>query len=235
MNQTRKKRYARRLDENRHFKPQGIPRSQLKACRVHLDEFEAIRLIDIEGMNQIDAATEMEVSRATIQRLLRSGRKKIAIAILENCALEITNDIHNIKLKGENKMNIAAKPTKIIAFPTSDRTTIDGHFGHTREFAIYTVEDTDVTHVGYVTPPPHEPGVLPRFLAEKNVDVIVTGGMGQRAVTLFEQHDIDVILGAKGRIDVNLNEYLGGFLSSQGSSCDPHEGEHHHRHEHHHE
>jgi len=235
MNQSRKKRYARRLDASRHFKPQGVPRSELRVQRVDLDEFEVIRLIDIEGLNQIDAATEMEVSRATVQRLLASGRKKIATAILDNCALEITNNIYNIKLKGENKMNIAAKPTKIIAFPTSDRTTIDGHFGHTKEFAIYTVADNTVSDIGYVTPPPHEPGVLPRFLADQNIDVIVTGGMGQRAVSLFERHGIDVILGANGRIDVNLNEYLAGFLDSTGSSCDPHDGDHPHHHEHHHE
>ncbi len=40
------------------------------------------------------------------------------------------------------------------------------------------------------------------------------------AVNLFKQHKIDVLLGAKGRIDVNLSEYLGGFLTSQGSMCE---------------
>lgn len=231
MNNKRKKRYARRLDAKRHFKPMGVPRSELKTCSISLDEFEAIRLVDLEGLSQIDAATDMQVSRATIQRLLISGRKNIVQAILDNCAFEVRNDIEHIKLKGENKMNIEAKQQKIIAFPTSDKVTIDGHFGHTKEFAIYEVQQTDISHVRYVTPPPHEPGVLPKFLREQGIDVIITGGMGQRAVALFQHHDIDVILGAKGRIDVNLNEYLGGFLSSQGSSCDTSHN-HHHNHDH---
>ena len=230
MDQSRKKRYARRLDNTRFFKPQGIPKSDLTTISVSLDEFEAIRLVDIEGLNQRDAATDMQVSRATVQRLLLSGRKKIAEALLNNCALEILNDIRNIKLKGENKMNIEEMDTKIIAFPTSDKVTIDAHFGHTKEFAIYEVQNNDIIHVKYVTPPPHEPGVLPRFLGEQGIDVIITGGMGQMAVNLFNRQGIDVILGAKGRIDVNINEYLGGFLSSRGSSCDHKSGQHHHGH-----
>jgi len=227
MDQSRKKRYARRLDTARYYKPQGIPKNNIETLSVSLDEFEAIRLIDIEGLNQIEAAADMQISRATVQRLLLSGRKKIAEALLRNCALEIQNDIRNIKLKGENKMNIEGMDVKTIAFPTSDKVTIDAHFGQTKEFAIYEVQNNDIVHVKYVTPPPHEPGVLPRFLGELGIDVIVTGGMGQMAVNLFNRQGIDVILGAKGRIDVNINEYLGGFLSSQGSSCDHQSGQHH--------
>ena len=159
-----------------------------------LDEFEAIRLIDIEGLNQIEAAADMQISRATVQRLLLSGRKKIAEALLRNCALEIQNDIRNIKLKGENKMNIEGMDVKTIAFPTSDKVTIDAHFGQTKEFAIYEVQNNDIVHVKYVTPPPHEPGVLPRYLGELGIDVIVTGGMGRMAVNLFNRQGIDVIL-----------------------------------------
>lgn len=223
---TRKKRYARRLSNERLLKPVGIPASSVQTNTLNLDEFEALRLVDFEGLSQIDAATDMRVSRATIQRLLLTGRKKITESILLNKAIEVKNDIQNIKLKGENKMNKEDKNTKIIAFPTSDRETVDGHFGHTKEFALYTVEGTDIKSVKFVTPPPHEPGVLPRFLGETGIDVIVTGGMGQMAVNLFNNQNIDVILGAKGLIRQNLNEYIGGILESTGSSCDHHHGDH---------
>jgi predicted DNA-binding protein (UPF0251 family)/predicted Fe-Mo cluster-binding NifX family protein len=225
----RKKRYARRLDEKRFFKPQGIPKSELALRTISLDEFEAIRLVDIEGMSQVEAAEEMQISRGTVQRLLLSARKTIAEAILYNDALEVLNNVEHIRLKGENKMNVQDKKNKIIAFPTSDRTTIDGHFGHTKEFALYEVTDKTINQVTYVTPPPHQPGVLPRFLGTQHVDVIITGGMGQMAINLFNQQNIDVILGAKGAIDSNLEEYLGGLLESVGGSCD-HSGEHHHGH-----
>ncbi|MCK5387909.1 MAG: dinitrogenase iron-molybdenum cofactor [Candidatus Izimaplasma sp.] len=122
-------------------------------------------------------------------------------------------------------MNIEEKEVKRVSFPTSDKVTVDGHFGHTKEFVIYTIKENVITEVKYVTPPPHAPGVLPQFLAESSVDVIITGGMGQMAVELFQRHGIDVVLGAAGRIDVNLNEYLGGFLTSKGSTC-THEPDH---------
>lgn len=224
---TKKKRYARRLSSERLLKPSNVPQKDLQVNTLNLDEFEAVRLVDYEGLSQIEAAIDMQVSRATIQRLLTTARRKITDAILLNKAIEVKNDIKDIKLKGENKMNKQDKNTKTIAFPTSDRVTVDGHFGHTKEFALYTVEGANVTDVKFVTPPPHEPGVLPRFLGQEGIDVIVTGGMGQMAVNLFNQQNIDVILGARGSIEQNLNEYIGGVLESTGSSCDHNHGDHH--------
>ncbi len=225
----RKKRYARRLDSSRFYKPEGVTSSKLETVNIKLDEFEAMRLVDYEGLSQIEAGDEMQVSRATIQRLLITGRKKFIDVLLFSKALEIKNEITNIKLKGENNMNIEERLIKKISFPTSDKVTVDGHFGHCKEFVIYTVEENEVKEVNYVKPPEHIPGSFPKFLGEHNIDVIITGGMGTKAVNLFKQQDIDVVLGAKGRIDVNLSEYLGGFLTSKGSMCE-HDSEKHHNH-----
>lgn len=216
---SRIKRYARRLDGNRSFKPAGIPRTQLEINNMGLDEFEALRLVDYEGKSQIEASEEMQISRATLQRLLIKARKKVVDSILNNKSLEIHNEIANIKLKGENNMDIEAKEVIRIAFPTSDKSTIDTHFGKAREFAIYTVRETETIAVSHLTPPEHAPGVIPEFLRENDVDVVITGSMGLKAVKLFEHNGVDIILGAKGRIDVNLSEYLGGFLSSKGNVC----------------
>ncbi|HOB72593.1 MAG TPA: NifB/NifX family molybdenum-iron cluster-binding protein, partial [bacterium] len=61
------------------------------------------------------------------------------------------------------------------------------HFGHCTQFAIIDVDDKEKKIVKRedVTPPPHEPGLLPKWLGEKNVNVIIAGGMGSRAQTLF--------------------------------------------------
>jgi len=106
-----------------------------------------------------------------------------------------------------------------IALPTTDKVTVDEHFGHCKMFAIHTVEDKEVVGVEYVTAPPHAPGVLPKFLGEQNIHTIITGGMGQRAIDLFKAQNIDVILGAKGTIVSNLVTFLEGELSSTGSAC----------------
>lgn len=227
MNNSRKKRYARRLDNKRVFVPLNQEKFEHVVTEITLDEFEALRLVDLEGMSQIEASKDMEVSRATIQRLLHSGRKKTVEALLYQRTIEVQNEIHNIKLKGENKMSIENKNVKAIAFPTSDRVTIDGHFGHTKEFAVYVVEGNIINEVKYLTPPPHEPGVLPRFLGSEGIDAIVTGGMGKMAIDLFNRQGIDVILGAMGPIEKALTEYVGGTLESTGSACKHDHGDHH--------
>lgn len=222
----RKKRFARRLDGPRHYKPFGKALGKMDTINIELDEFEAIRLVDYEGYSQIEASESMQISRATIQRLLTKGRKKLVGAILMNDIIEIKNEIGNIKLKGENMMNIEEKEMKIIALPTSDRVTVDGHFGHTKEFVLFTVRNNEIVNKTYVVPPKHEPGVLPKFLADNGANVIITGGMGAMAVNLFKQNNIDVVLGASGTIELNINEYVGGFLTSKGSACDHEHGDH---------
>jgi len=114
--------------------------------------------------------------------------------------------------------------TKRIAFPSNDKVNVEEHFGHCKEFAIYNIENTEISSIDFVTPPPHAPGVLPKFLGDKNVDAIVTGGMGAMAINLFKEQGIEVILGAKGTIDANLSAYLADALESTGSACVHEEG-----------
>lgn len=228
----RKKRHCRRLETGKLYKPAGYRMSELTKQTLGLDEFEAIRLCDYEGRSQIEAAEEMAVSRATIQRLLEQSRKKIVQAFLQNQAIELTNDTTNIKLKGEHNMHKQSNQSLKIAFPTSDKNTIDGHFGHTKEFAVYTVNNNQINNVSYVTPPPHETGVLPNFLSDANIDLVITGGMGKKAIDLLKEYNIDVILGATGPIDLALNDYLDGSLSSEGDVCAHNSAHHHHHHDH---
>ena len=65
------------------FKPFGIPRAQLEEVVLHYDEYEAIRLLDYEGLMQEQAAEKMNVSRPTLTRIYESARKTIAKAFVE--------------------------------------------------------------------------------------------------------------------------------------------------------
>jgi len=112
----------------------------------------------------------------------------------------------------------------IIAFPSNDRMNVEEHFGHCKEFALYNIENKEVSSIDFITPPPHAPGVLPKFLGEHHVNVIITGGMGAMAINLFKEQDIEVILGANGSIDSNLSAYLSDVLESTGSACVHEEG-----------
>jgi predicted DNA-binding protein (UPF0251 family) len=87
-----KERTCRRLDGNRNFKPSGIPARDLESVQLNLDEFEALRLCDYDGLSQIEAAESMNVSRGTVQRLLLSGRKKIVDVLLNTKELVLNNE-----------------------------------------------------------------------------------------------------------------------------------------------
>lgn len=69
------------------FKPNGVPVKQLKKVELLPDELEALRLADLQGMNQIDAAREMHVSRQTFANIVKSARKKVAQCLIEGQAL----------------------------------------------------------------------------------------------------------------------------------------------------
>lgn len=71
------------------FKPNGIPLHQLEVLMLAEDEREAMSLVDGQGMQQIQAAQAMQVSRQTLANLLKSGRKKVVDALLNGKALSL--------------------------------------------------------------------------------------------------------------------------------------------------
>jgi uncharacterized protein len=75
-------------DKN-YFKPRGIPSTDLEEVVLSLDEFEAIRLADFEGLYQEDAAAKMNISRQTFGRIIESAHKKLADVLLNSKALKI--------------------------------------------------------------------------------------------------------------------------------------------------
>jgi predicted Fe-Mo cluster-binding NifX family protein len=95
------------------------------------------------------------------------------------------------------------------------------HFGHCQQFAIIETESTSVTGETLVTPPPHEPGLLPGWLAEKGVTDVIAGGMGQRAIGLFNQQNINVFVGAPLKSPRELaSDLLSNTLEAGANYCD---------------
>jgi len=98
---------------------------------------------------------------------------------------------------------------------------LTAHFGHCQEFAIVEVEDDQIKGKQILVPPPHEPGVLPRWLHELGANVIIAGGMGQRAIGLFQQHGISVVTGAPAlEPETLVQSYLDNSLESGSNLCD---------------
>jgi predicted Fe-Mo cluster-binding NifX family protein len=99
------------------------------------------------------------------------------------------------------------------------------HFGGAEEFALYTVDDATraVTERRRDTPPEHGRGIYPMWLRQQGADVVLAGGMGPRAVDIFTQHGIDVVLGVEGEDpEIVVRGYLDGTLVATGQACHDH-------------
>ena len=103
--------------------------------------------------------------------------------------------------------------------------TVAGHFGHCETFILFDTENGVITAEDPVPNPGHKPGFLPNFLADRGAMVIIAGGMGGGAVDIFNERNVEVILGAQGDARENVEKYLRGELRSTGSVCHEHEHE----------
>ena len=109
---------------------------------------------------------------------------------------------------------------KRIAIPLENG-ILCSHFGHCQQFAIIDSENNTISNETLITPPPHEPGLLPAWLAEKGVTDVIAGGMGQRAIDLFNQQKINVFVGAQIKSHKELaNDLLNNSLAAGANYCD---------------
>ncbi len=97
------------------------------------------------------------------------------------------------------------------------------HFGHCQEFVMVDADNTTKKIIGTknIVPPAHEPGVLPRWLHEQGANVIIAGGMGTQAQSLFQQNGISVVTGVESGFPEDLvNDYMQNTLKAGSNTCD---------------
>jgi predicted Fe-Mo cluster-binding NifX family protein len=107
----------------------------------------------------------------------------------------------------------------------SEKEMVTEHFGHCINFNIFEAKNSQITKSNSIPNPGHKPGFLPNFLNDMGVNVIISGGMGEGAIDIFNEKGIEVIIGASGNAKDVVNAYLKGTLKSTGSVC--HEHQHH--------
>ena len=107
-----------------------------------------------------------------------------------------------------------------IAVPTQGN-QVCAHFGHCEKFAVYEIENNEILKEEYITPPPHEPGSHPAFLRQLGCDIIIAGGMGNRAQNLFAANNIEVIIGLRSSdLKGLVQTYISDGLESGENLCD---------------
>jgi predicted Fe-Mo cluster-binding NifX family protein len=108
---------------------------------------------------------------------------------------------------------------KRIAIPMENG-VLCGHFGHCETFAIVNVEENKITEIKEVIPPEHVPGLYPKWVAEFGVSDVIAGGMGQKAIMLFNDQNINAFVGAPAKPARELVEdFIAGKLNLSANYC----------------
>jgi predicted Fe-Mo cluster-binding NifX family protein len=102
----------------------------------------------------------------------------------------------------------------------ADGSGVSSHFGHCDRYVIYHIRGREIVRQEYILNPGHEPGKLPRMLASCGITHVLAGGMGMKAVRLFEDQGIGVILGIQGPVDEVAGCFAQDRIAPGGNMCD---------------
>jgi predicted DNA-binding protein (UPF0251 family)/predicted Fe-Mo cluster-binding NifX family protein len=224
------------------FKPAGIQTREVVEVVMSLDEFEAIRLADREGLYQEEAARRMGVSRTTFGRILESARRKVAEFLSGGRCLRVEGGhVHPADAEPPRAATPRPKETivKICVPVTADRgleSPVSGHFGSAPLFMLVDVEKrvaTALTNARAV----HEHGACRPLdaLAGNDIDAIVVGGIGAGALMKLQGAGIRVFrataLTVAGCLEAFLKNEVeeigpGGACGRHGHGHDDHEHAH---------
>lgn len=199
----------------RVMKPAGVPARELETVVLGLDEAEALRLADLEGLYQEAAARSMGVSRPTFGRIVESARRKVADAVLNGKALRLEGGEICVKKEGETKMKIAVP---------SNNGMVDEHFGHCKEFLVFEVAGGKIAGES-VLPSTEGCGCksgIAAELARLGVTHLVAGNMGEGAVRVLGANGVKVIRGASGKARAAAEALASGTLADSGVGCAGH-------------
>lgn len=216
MPRPRKTRLVGREPIATHFKPQGVPMTELRTVILSVEGLETLRLTDAQSLEHDEAARRMGVSRPTFSRLLTEARHAVATALTEGWALRIEggdfaaatgedDDTDHRRRRPPSPSPVLRPVSKgsiamntIVAFPCSNpgglNALLSPHFGHCEAYTLVTVGESGPVRMEVVANTAHDEGCAGpvRLLAEAGVAALVAGGMGRGPLSGFAQAGIEV-------------------------------------------
>ena len=213
----------------RSFSPDDAPDAE--TVRLTLDEYETLRLMDAEGLNQETCAARMNVARTTVTAIYENARRKIAAVLVQGKRLQISGGCceympvpppEHLMTKGSQMMRIA------IPYEQGE---IFQHFGHTEQFKLYDVENGTVIREQTVETSGSGHGALAGFLQAVQADALICGGIGGGARMALAEAGISLYAGVTGSADAAARALAAGSLEYDPKArCDHHD---HHQEENH--
>ncbi len=213
-----------RLPVFRSFSPDDADTRE--SVRMTVDEFEALRLLDDEGLTQEACASRMHVARTTVTAIYDSARRKVADALVRGkrlliaggcCEYEPVEIDRRITEKRSNIMRIAV---------TYENGEIFQHFGHSEQFKLYDVEDGRITEEQVVDTNGSGHGALAGFLQAAGVDALICGGIGMGAQMALAEAGIRLYAGVRGQADAAARALAEGSLEYDPEARCDHHGHH---------
>lgn len=228
----------------RRFGPLEDDEDDLEPVNMTVDEFESIRLIDLEGLSQEECAQRMSVARTTAQSIYNSARRKLAACLVEGRPLDIgggwyslcdgnagccsccrrRNPAHHGDMGSGRTGSLDERTEDMKVAVTYDNGMVFQHFGHTEEFKVYTVEDGKVTGSEILSSNGNGHEALVDVLADAGVSALICGGIGGGAQMAIASAGLDLYAGVTGSADDAAAAFAAGKLStSTEPNCNHHE------------
>ncbi len=209
----------------RSFSPDDAPDAEV--IRLTLDEYETLRLIDAEGLNQEACAGRMNVARTTVTAIYESARHKIATALVRGKRLQIAGGRCEFKpVPPPEHLMMKGSQTMRTATPY-EQGEIFQHFGHTEQFKLYDVENGTIIREQIVDTNGSGHGALAGFLRAAQVDVLICGGIGGGAQMALAEAGIQLYAGVTGSADDAVKALITGSLEYDPDARCDHHGHHH--------
>lgn len=199
--------------ENKFF----FPKEKTEQIEIFsMEEIEALRLVDKEKMEQQEAAEMMEVSRATFQRILYTARYKVADALFQGKIIKIAGGNYAVSKQCNGRKrcekcinkNLGGSQMKIAV--TTENEMVFQHFGHSKEFTIYEIENEQVICKKSLDTGASGHGALADILKANSVNVLICGGIGLGAKSALREKRIELVPGVEGKADEMVVKYLSG-------------------------
>ena len=218
------------------FEPAGGSKAEPVVLTV--EEFELLRLLDLEQYTQAQCAAQMQVARATVQADYDSARRKVALALAQARPLEIAGGEYQLCPAARQcprrqgrwgcPAGIQGGTTMKKIAVTYDNGLVFQHFGHSKQFKVYDVEEGKVVSSQILSAGESGHGALAGLLAGQGVDTLVCGGIGGSARTALAQAGIQLYPGVSGLADAAVDALLAGTLAyNPDTVCAHHEGHGH--------
>ncbi len=238
------------MPELRRFGPVAEPSAGRTAIGMTVDEFEAIRLIDLEGCSQEECALHMGVARTTAQAIYASARTKLAECLVNGRDLDIGGGTYTLcgeeplvpgcshcgrrnRFAGgadglNEEMGIEKKGLGCMRIAvTYENGEVFQHFGHTERFKIYDAQNGEIKLATTVNTNGSGHGALADILKKLQVDTLICGGIGGGAKRALAEAGVKLYGGVSGSADQAVDSLLKGTLAYDSDATCDHHGHNH--------